>query len=888
MLEKNNTNTVSSVASALNQTVVDYPNTVALHHLIAKTAGEMPDKVAIKFEDRSLSFKSVNEAANKLARYLLGLNIKTGDIIGLAVDRSPEMVISLLAILKSGAAYVPLDPEYPKDRIEFMLEDSSAKILLTSARYKNHYAGNTIEILIEEALEKSAEYSIDEPNTSITGNDLAYILYTSGSTGKPKGVQIRHHSLVNLFLGMQKKPGISSSDITLAVATISFDIAGVDIYLPLVTGAQIIIADALTAKDGRALLDIVKNEKVTILQATPYTWRMMLAVGWDEYLPIKVFTGGEAFPKDLAVKLLPLSKEIWNMYGPTETTIYSIIKQITNADDITIGWPVDNTQIYIVDEQMNSLVNGEIGEILIGGAGVSVGYLNRPELNAEKFINNPFSNIPGDKIYRTGDLAKYKPDGDIVYLGRIDHQVKVRGYRIELGEIEFNLGKQPDIKEAVVIAREDTPGIPRLVAYLTLKSGQTGIPEKEQIDNWEQALLAALPEYMVPDDWVLLEMIPSTPNGKIDRKALPKPDYSHINRSGEYVAPHTENEKMVVGIWEEMMSLEKISIFDNFFQLGGRSLVAVKIMAKIEQKTGKRLPLATLFEHSTVEKLAARLLVDDSAITWQSLVPIKPKGSKMPLYIVHGAGLNVLLFNALAMNLDDDQPVYGLQAKGLNGIDEPLDVMEDIAANYIAEIIAHDPVGPYAIAGYSLGGMIAYEMAKQMLAMGKDVKMLAMFDTYADQTQKFDTPVKKAIKNTWTLIKQIAYAGVLFVEDPKRTIEYKSREIGRRIKKINKKIFPDEVKKKNVFSEYNDEIDEKSATAQRNYLLTPIDMKLELFRAKKKTFYMDDFKYLGWIPYAKKGVNVYEIPGEHNTIFAPPNDKQFAKVLQECLDKAVK
>jgi len=868
----------------LNNTTVDYPKEKSLHGLIAESAAKHPDKVALSFHHTSLTYTELNNTANRLAHELVKKGVKPGDIIGIALDRSAELIISLLAILKTGAAYVPLDPEYPKDRIEFMLDDSGATILLTSVKYKGHFASNTTEVLIEDALINSKNYSNDAPDVKVTGQNLAYVLYTSGSTGKPKGVQIAHHSLVNLMHSLQKAPGINSTDKMLAVATISFDIAGVDIYLPLSAGAQIVLADAITAKDGRALLDIIRTQNITILQATPYTWRMMLEVGWEEHLPIKVFCGGEAMAKDLAERLIPRSKEVWNMYGPTETTIYSIIKHVTDASDITIGWPVDNTQVYILDEGKNNLTNGEIGEIFIGGAGIAWGYLNRPELTAERFIDNPFA--PGEKIYRTGDLAKIKPDGDIVYLGRIDHQVKVRGYRIELGEIEHNLGKQDGIKQAVVIAREDTPGIPRLVAYVVLESGETGIPEKSTLDTWDKALFEVLPEYMMPDDYVLMDVIPSTPNGKIDRKALPKPDYSHINRSGDYVAPRTSNEKLVADIWEEMMGLNQISIFDNFFQLGGRSLVAVKIMARLEQETGKRLPLATLFEYSTVEKLAARLEIDAEAITWESLVPIKPKGSKMPLYIVHGAGLNVLLFNALAMNMDEEQPVYGLQAKGLNGIDEPLDVMEEIAANYVDEIINHDPVGPYAVAGYSLGGLIAYEMAKQMLAMGKDVKMLAMFDTYADQTQIYDSWLKKKLTNGWFFVKQLAFTPVLLVQDPKRTIEYKSREIGRRIQKIYKNIFPDKVKKKEGFSAYTDDIHEKSLAAQRNYLLTPVNIAIELFRAKKHTFYMDDFKFLGWKPFALKGVNIHDIPGEHNTIFAPPNDKQFAKVLQECLDKA--
>ncbi|MBK0378790.1 non-ribosomal peptide synthetase [Mucilaginibacter segetis] len=869
-----------------NNTNVNYPKDKPLHDLVIESANKFRDKIAISFFDRKVTYKELNDTATRIAKLLIEKGIQKGDVIGMALDRCPEMIICLVAILKSGATYVPLDPEYPKDRIEFMLEDSGAKVLITSAKYKGHFASDTTEILIEDALSLTKNYTTDEPEVQVTGADLAYILYTSGSTGKPKGVQIAHHSMVNLMLSLQKAPGITSADKVMATATICFDIAGVDIYLPLSVGAEILLIDSIMAKDGRALLDMLRHNNVTIFQATPYTWRMMLEMGWVKKHPLKVFCGGEAMAKDLAEKLLPKSNQVWNMYGPTETTIYSIIKQVTDAEDITIGWPVDNTQVYILDENLKNLTNGEIGEIYIGGEGVGRGYLNRPELSAERFIPNIFSEIPGDTLYRTGDLGKFKEDGEIVYLGRVDHQVKVRGYRIELGEIEHNLIKQEGISKAVVIAREDTPGVPRLVAYLVLDTGSTGIVSKEQQDKWQTALLAVLPEYMIPDDYVLLSIIPSTPNGKIDRKALPKPDYSHIIRTDEYVAPRTSNEKLVTDIWEEIMSLDKISVYDNFFELGGRSLIAVRIMARLEEVTGKRLPLATLFEHATVEKLAARLEINAEAITWDSLVPIKPKGTKMPLYIVHGAGLNVLLFNALAMNLDEDQPVYGLQAKGLNGIDEPLDVMEDIAANYVEEIINHDPVGPYAVAGYSLGGLIAYEMAKQMLAMGKDVKMLAMFDTYADQTKKLDSPVKKVAKSIWTLTKQIAYTPVLFVEDPKRTVEYKSRELKRRVVRIFKKLFPGKVKKKQGFAAYTNEINEKSDKAQKNYLLTPVDIKIELFRAKKKTFYMDDFKLLGWKPYALKGVRVHDIPGEHNTIFAPPNDKQFAEVLQKCLDEA--
>jgi thioesterase domain-containing protein/acyl carrier protein len=481
-------------------------------------------------------------------------------------------------------------------------------------------------------------------------------------------------------------------------------------------------------------------------------------------------------------------------------------------------------------------------------------------------------------------LGRIKENGEIQCLGRIDHQVKVRGYRIELEEIEHALVGEENIKEAVVVAREDNPGDPRLVAYIVLAPDAKVEDLKSQTYGWHQALMAVLPEYMVPDDFVLMASIPITPNGKTDRKSLPKPDYSLVNRSGEYVAPRTEIEQQLAGIWQELMGLEKISVFDNFFTLGGRSLVAVQIMARIEKLTGKRLPLATLFEHSTIEKLALVLNKDSKSITWESLVPIKPQGSKMPLYIVHGAGLNVLLFNALAMNMDAEQPVYGLQARGLNGVDEPLDIMEEIAANYIAEILTQNPTGPYALAGYSLGGTIAYEMAHQMMAMGKEVKMLAVFDTYAKQSDAYDPYYKRIPNRIILFFKKLLYSFVLFAKDPKRTIEYKWTNISRMLIRRFWKLKGSEEKREGFFA-YDNEIDEASAKAKRNYYQKPLNIVVDLFRAKTRTFYMNDFAYLGWREFALNGVNVHDIPGEHNTIFAPPNDQEFAVVLQRCLDR---
>ncbi len=872
--------------SRLNATVQPYPAHKTLHGLIAEQAQATPDAVAVAFGSTALTYRHLNEKANQFARYLLANGVQPGDKVGLLVDRSADLLIALLAILKCGAAYIPLDPAYPADRLNFMLNDSGAAVLITSAESGTVFQPVTNKISLADGIRSSVDYPVDEPVISTDSTQLAYVLYTSGSTGKPKGVKIAHYNLVNFLCSMQREPGISAGDRLLAITTISFDIAGLELFLPLITGATVVVADADTARNGEALLELLKREKITVMQATPSTWRMMLETGWVGKLPLKVLCGGEALSKELAGALLTKCDSLWNMYGPTETTIWSSVSRITAENAvITIGRPIANTQLFVLDEALNPVETGGIGELFIAGDGVGQGYLNRPEITAERFIDNPFAAGPSAKLYRTGDLGKLLDTGELQCLGRIDQQVKVRGYRIEPGEIESILKTFEDVKEAVVVAREERPGDQRLVAFVvpttTLVNGQF----RSRTSAWKDGLHQQLPAYMVPAEFVGVTAIPVTPNGKTDRNALlhlktgnPVPPVGRMR-------PRTDVEKMVADIWAEYLTLDQVSITDDFFELGGHSLIAVQVMNRLEKETGKRLPLATLFEHSTVEKLALMLQMDGKSITWDSLVPIKPQGRKTPLYIVHGAGLNVLLFNALAKNMDPDQPVYGLQAKGLNGVDEPLDTIEAIAGHYVDAITAHNPGGPYALAGYSFGGIIAFEMNRQLVALGKEVKLLAMFDTYAYQSNHHEPWYSRLVYETRSLIKKLLYTVVLFKDDPKRTIEYKTEQLKRRLTETYWKVRNGEKQEQEAFFGYSYKLDLMNELAWRNYRLVPYPVTVELFRAKKLTFYMDDFEFLGWKPFALNGVNVHEIPGEHNYIFAPPNDQEFARILQATLDK---
>lgn len=878
---------LSSKLKAWNNTKVPYPKEKSLHQIISETAAANPSVTALKFNNETYTYKQLNEKANQLAAVLIAEGVAIGDKIAISLDRSSELVIGLLAIMKAGGIYIPLDPVFPISRINYMLADSGAVMLITSKQYAGKYESKAKELLLDDIWVNLSSRSKTDPQVPVKGKDLLYILYTSGSTGQPKGVQIAHHNVVNFLYSMQKKPGMSAYDKLLAVTTISFDIAGLELFLPLITGAQIVLANAATAKDGVALLELITKEKITMMQATPYTWRILLESGWEDE-KIKVICGGEALPMDLATRILERASSLWNVYGPTETTIWSTIKQITHQDtSISIGRPIDNTYIYILDKFQNQLATGAAGEIHIGGEGVAKGYLDQPIMNYEKFVDDPFDDTPGAMMYCTGDLGTYTPNGELIYLSRVDAQVKIRGYRIETGEIEFHLAKDPDLKQAVVIARPDTNGVDKLVAYVVFADGFVCKDFNECMNYWRSELTGSVPEYMVPDNFIQVDEMPLTPNGKVDKKALAALGPIIIDNSETYIEPRTNVEQMVADIWKEYLGLEKVGVYDNFFKLGGHSLIAVQVMAKIERETGKRLPLAILFENSTVEKLSQILGMDGRSITWDSLVPVKPKGSKMPIYIVHGAGLNVLLFNTLASNMDPDQPVFGLQAKGLNGIDEPLNRIEDIAAHYISAIRAQNPNGPYALAGFSFGGIIAFEMARQMEALNLEVKMLAMFDTYAYRTPYYDSWMVNKAKRGMYFARRLWYS-VTFQEGIGTTVKNRTKAVGRMFTRAMWRLKHGKEQQQVGFFGYSNKIDEMNDVAQRYYKIAPYDIAVELFRAEVKSFYLDDFEFMGWKPYALKGVNIHKIPGEHNTIFKPPNDKEFARILQQCLNAANK
>ena len=564
------------------------------------------------FAEDQLTYRELNRGSNQLAHYLRTVGVGAGTRVGIFVERSVEMIVSLLAVLKTGAAYVPLDIHVPRQRLAFMIEDASLTVLLTQERLREKLPENGVRAICldaeREAFEKQSEENL---SGKLTNESPAYVIYTSGSTGQPKGVQVPHRAVVNFLCSMRARTNLTNADTLLAVTTLSFDIAGLEIYLPLIVGARIVVADGETASDGTQLSKMLEATRATAMQATPATWRMLIESGWrggmDERL--KVLCGGESLSRELAAQLLERGGEVWNLYGPTETTIWSAAHRLQHGEEhVPLGQPLANTRFYVLDVDMNPVPAGIYGELHIGGDGLAHGYVNRPELTAAQFIPDPFSVLPGARLYRTGDLVRYHDDGSIEFAGRLDYQVKVRGFRIELADIEAALNQHEAVRETVVTVHQDTTEDKRLVAYI-VADDEAHAPNVTQLRAY---LKDRLPEYMIPSAFLFLLQLPLTPNGKIDRRALPAPDAFRPDLETAFVAPESFIEQRLAAIFLQVLGLKQVGIHDNFFELGGDSLLAAQLVSRARRAFDIELPLRELFWRPTIAELS--LLIEEAFI----------------------------------------------------------------------------------------------------------------------------------------------------------------------------------------------------------------------------------------------------------------------------------
>jgi surfactin family lipopeptide synthetase C len=594
-----------------NGTAKDIPDR-SIHELIAQQAQQTPHATAIVFGEETLSYAELNAKANQIAHYLHQLGVQPEARIGVYLERSPLLLIALLGILKAGAAYIPLDPAYPSERLRFVMENAQMTFLLTETSLLGNISDSVIKINLVNNAEEISKQPRQNPEIKVSARQLAYLIYTSGSTGTPKGVMIEMRSLVNILRALQEQLGISATDKLLAVTTIAFDIAALELFLPLIAGAQVILTKQTALADPNQLAAAIAQYEITVMQATPATWRLLFANGWNGKADLKILCGGEALDNSLAQQLLLSNQEVWNLYGPTETTIWSAVKKLEINQPVTIGSPIANTQFYVLNQHLQPVAVGVPGELYIGGAGVARGYWEKPDLTAERFLPNPHNVESLDNIYKTGDRVRYLPNGDLEYLGRLDNQVKIRGFRIELGEIESVLQTHPDISQAVVNILSDELEDKRLVAYLVTKIQP--IPNEETlIKELRKLLEIKLPTYMMPNAFIVLEKLPLTPNGKINRKALPSPNKLSISSINVPTVPQTELEQEIAKIWQELLHIDKVSIHDNFFELGGHSLLVVRMQGKLRQQLHQEIPLIELFRYPTINSLAAYLAKIDDA-----------------------------------------------------------------------------------------------------------------------------------------------------------------------------------------------------------------------------------------------------------------------------------
>jgi amino acid adenylation domain-containing protein len=852
-----------------NQTHSDYPRNASTIELIEKQAQSTPDAVAVVFEGNIVTYRELNNRATQLALYLTQSGVGVGSLVGICLPRSIEMLTAVLAVWKTGAAYVPLDPSFPAARLSFMASDAAIRLIVTDRTLANLVSTTAPKVLVDDDRAAIAQAQIAAIAGGAGPLDTAYVIYTSGSTGKPKGVAVQHRALVNLLCAAIAQPGINCKDALLAVTTLSFDIAGLELFAPLVAGGRIILASHEQAANGIALRNLLSDSGANVLQATPATWRMLIDCGWQSTPHLKMLCGGEPLSRELADALLDRGGELWNMYGPTETTIWSSWQQI-RRDEVapSIGRPAANTLFYVLDAHRQPVPVGVRGELYIGGEGVAQGYLNRPELNAERFLPNPFAS---GRMYRTGDRARWAPDGTVELLGRMDTQVKIRGYRIELGEVEAALASCPEVRNGAVVVREDASGQTMLAAYFV-----PSLDTQSAVDAVRRHLKQRLPDYMVPTHLVALAALPQTANGKLDRNALPSPETTRIQVQPPIETPRDAVEIKLIAIWEKVLGVRPLQRTDNFFDIGGHSLLAAKMLARVEKEFGKLLPLATLFQAPTVADLAKLIRHSGWKATWSSLVPIRPSGTKPPFYFVHAIGGNVLNFASFASHFDPDQPVYGLQARGLDGKEIPSMSIQQMAADYIQDIRTVQPQGPYCIGGFSAGGVVAFEMARQLRAAGQQVAILALLDSPIDNPNQSGVAASKE-RFTRTVVFNIRYAfhtGLL---------SFARQKIKNFRMRANIRLWT--IKNSLGFkpSARTLGVEEAFLLALRNYVPQTYDGDATLFRAKDELCSYSD-ETLGWRGLIKGRLEILEISGDHDTILHEPHIGMLARLLNSCLD----
>jgi amino acid adenylation domain-containing protein len=870
-----------------NNTEVEVPRDTCVQELFEAQVERAPHAVAVEFEGKRLTYAELNERANQIAHHLREIGVGPDDLVGVCMERSLEMVTALYGVLKAGGAYVPIDPEYPAERIAFMLEDSRAPVLLTQRLLAERLPRHDSKLIcIDTDWDQIGTAKTTNPPPIVSADNLAYVIYTSGSTGRPKGAMNAHRGVTNRLLWMQRQYPLTEADTILQKTPSSFDVSVWEFFWPLLAGARLLVAKRGGHRDPAYLVDLIVKKQVTVVHFVPPMLRLFLEQpGAERCVSLRhVVCSGEVLPFDLQEKFFNLlPAQLHNLYGPTEAAVdvtHYTCQRNGGREIVPIGRPVANTLIYVLDQQLQPVPVGVSGELYIGGVQLGPGYYNRPELTKEKFLSNPFSTQPG-RMYRTGDLARYLPDGNIEYLGRMDDQVKIRGFRVELGEIESVLDSHPEVRQNVVVAREDRAGDKRLVAYFVPTANQ--VPESEELRS---LLKQRLPDYMVPTDYVALNELPILPNGKIDRKALPGPV-----RKGEddgYIAPRDEFERYLCEAWATVLGLKTVGIRDNFFELGGHSLLAVQLWSRVQEiLPGEQLPLSVLLEAPTVERFAVRLR-NAKSDQHRFMVRVRPGSSaRPPFFCVHGAGGNVLSMRPLAMALPADLPFYCFQDKGLDG-SKPFESVEETARCYVDEIREIQPMGPYYLGGGCYGGVVAFEMARRLEELGERVAALILIDSYNPAYARFLSRRERLFRSVPFYTRRVAWhARRMFTQPPDEWLHYIS---GRR-KALHKRMRGSaaaaasaereavEAAAGSPLGEILRRVIQANFVARSRFVPKPYGGSAFIFRASQRIVSPYKANHLGWEPVIRGGIECFEIEADHLSILEEPHVRLVAEKL---------
>ena len=878
----------------INDTQRPYPDQRCIHELFEEQVEKTPDAVAVEFNNERLTYRTLNHEANRLARRLRAYGVKSDDLVGLYIERSPSLVIAVLAVLKAGGAYVPLDRTSPAARLGYVIEDSRLCLLLTQSKLRNQLPASDAAVWCLDNDVTELERPCGNLPPVATSDSLAYVIYTSGSTGKPKGALIPHRGVVNYLTWCIDAYDVRGGRGAPVQSPLSFDLTVTSLFSPLLTGEAVHLVPEEQGIEGLGAL-FARKSGFSLVKITPAHLEFVghqLSSSHADGCTKALVIGGEnltsehvAFWREHAPKTT-----LFNEYGPTETVVGCCVYQIPSGGLpsalIPIGRPIANTHIHVLDDELRRVPVGVPGELHIGGAGLARGYLNRPELTREKFIPNPFPAYPGELLYKSGDLVRVRADGNLEFLGRIDQQVKVRGYRIELGEIEAALAAHPVVRDALV-ATFGPPGRNQgLVAYVVMQKGRS-----LSLSEVQEYLKDKLPDYMIPGTLMTLPALPLTANGKVDRKALPLPFQSDARaRRQEHVAPRCENEARMVRLWEELLRVRGIGVHDNFFELGGHSLLAASLAVRIAKEFGQKLSLAALAEASTVDRVVA--LLNETRVR-SVLIPLQPHGARPPFFCVHGIGGEALSYVALAKHFPQDQPFYAIEAPVWDWPRGQFPSVEVAAARYVEEVRRVQPSGPYYLGGYSSGGTLALAMAHQLEGAGHEVRLLCVLDHRPFNLQRSGPACDLRL-----LLAAVRNAGYWLVDDGLDVgISIVARRLCRKARSFWHRLWnlcsssknepaPDDVIDIAGLPQSAVDFIASHLNALLRYVPTPFQGHVSLHRARARPLFRLEGLDLGWSALAGAGVDVNSIPGSHDNLLKEPRVIQLARDVAKSLRDA--